>query len=74
MFDYEDNEGDNFMLGSAEILVSAIIEINQMYGKSSLNKYALLGAKNIENKNLEVCNIKYEIISIIDPYDYYGED
>ncbi|CAI3539587.1 MAG: hypothetical protein KIC47_03410 [Clostridium sp.] len=74
VFDYEDNEGDNFMLGSAEILVSAIIEINQMYGKSSLNKYALLGAKNIENKNLEVCNIKYEIISIIDPYDYYGED
>lgn len=69
---YEDNEGDRFILGEAELLLSSIVCIRQEYIKNDkLNTYVILTPKEVDKSNYKVENISYEIISCKDPYDYY---
>lgn len=69
---YEDKEGDRFILGEAELLLSAIVSIRQEYIKNDkFNTYTILTQKEIDKSNFEVNSISYEVVSCKDPYDYY---
>lgn len=68
----EDNEGDRFIYGEAELLVSAIIEIKQKYVKNcSIGNYTILTSKVVNEQDFSVDSISYITTSLTDPYDYY---
>lgn len=69
-FAYEDNEGDCFRLGEAELLTSAIILITEEYIKNQeSNCYRLISQRKVRTSDFRIENFTYQITTSTNLYD-----